>query len=159
MKTFLLLIPGFFLQAPTQLPADAGKTLYTEKALFLCVAFSPDKTTLAFGDSRGTVQLWDFIEGKKKYSFHIGRTDREMKPVLSLAFSPDGKTLATSSLDGRVDLWEVASGKLRLSCKGHVGFVSCVRTVRCCGLPRQTRPRPTTSNRIMSWAFTVATRF
>ena len=66
------------------------------------VAISPDGKTLAIGNMRDTVQLWDIETGEQK-AILTGHTDR----VWTFAFSPDGKTLASGGWDGTVLVWKV----------------------------------------------------
>src|SRR5262249_21632853 len=57
-----------------------------EAASLLSLALAPDGKTLATGDRRGMLTIWDITSGKPRASFptHLG-------PVWSLAFSPDGR--------------------------------------------------------------------
>jgi WD40 repeat protein len=70
------------------------------------VAFSPGGETLAVGDSRGRVGLWDVMSGRRTATLDEGGQ------VLSVAFSPNGQTLAAADYRGYVRLWNVASGGL-----------------------------------------------
>jgi WD40 repeat protein len=80
------------------------------------LAFSPDGTTLATSDIRGTVRLWSLATGRQ-----TGRTmSAGTGTFSSLAFSPDGGLLATADSDGSVRLWNAVTGQ-RISGSVSVG--------------------------------------
>ena len=69
------------------------------------VAFSPDGTTVATGDTDGNVRLWDAATRQE-----IGTPmSSDAQPVDAVAFSPDGTLVAAASSDGNVQLWNVAT--------------------------------------------------
>ncbi|KAF7325637.1 WD40 repeat-like protein [Mycena kentingensis (nom. inval.)] len=82
--------------------ADAG-VLENNKGLISALAFSPDGTLLAAGDSTGRIVLYDV---KKKtmvtsrWTFHTAR-------VNSLSWTASGKHCASGSLDTHVYVWSV----------------------------------------------------
>jgi WD40 repeat protein len=67
------------------------------------LALSPDGKTVAGGDNRGTIHLWDARTGAL-------RTDRELpgtgQPASSVAFDPQGQLLAATG-SGGVRLWRL----------------------------------------------------
>jgi WD40 repeat protein len=63
-------------------------------------AFSPGGRTLAVGDDKGAVILWDIATNRQRALSH------GIEPVAGLAFSSDGSILASSGTDGRVILWD-----------------------------------------------------
>ncbi len=69
---------------------------------FTCMAFAHDSRTLATGDERGAVRLWDVGSLKQKSMFqaHDGW-------VKALGLSSDGKTLVTGGNDGLVKVWNL----------------------------------------------------
>lgn len=73
------------------------------------IAFSPDGTLLAFGESGGgdnTILLWD-VAGKNQVGvIHLPTTP--IWGVSSIVFSPDGKTLASSAAgQNAIQLWDL----------------------------------------------------
>jgi WD40 repeat protein/DNA-binding winged helix-turn-helix (wHTH) protein len=73
----------------------------------LTLAYSPDGTTLAWGDASGAVHLWQMAKGELLLSLkqHHGW-------IWSLAWSPDGQTLATGGDDKTIKLWDACSGEV-----------------------------------------------
>ncbi|RPD61277.1 WD40 repeat-like protein [Lentinus tigrinus ALCF2SS1-6] len=79
-------------------------TLDGAKGTVSALAFSPDGTLLASGDSSGKIVLYNASERKTvttRWSFHSGR-------VNSLAWTADGQHCASGSLDTHVYVWSVA---------------------------------------------------
>src|SRR5262249_3082371 len=76
---------------------------------FHCVAFSPDRKTLATGGDGGRVTLWD-ISGKDLHTFQEGSSN-----VTALAYSPDGRSLASGSASKILHVWDVAERSERLA--------------------------------------------
>ena len=89
-------------------------------APFNSVAFSPDGTTLASGNTNGPVRLWDVATGhqRKPLASHTGA-------VFSVAFSPDGKTLAAATPVG-VRLWDTVTGRQKNPLTAQRGLWSVV---------------------------------
>ncbi|MCU0292608.1 MAG: serine/threonine protein kinase [Thermoanaerobaculaceae bacterium] len=67
------------------------------------LALSPDGTTLAVGDERGEIVLYDVASGRE-----LGRGKLHRGFVYTLRFSSDGKHLASAGDDHRVVLWRLA---------------------------------------------------
>jgi len=78
----------------------ADRNLDTVEAL----AFSPDGTRLAIGDSYQSARIWDATTGQLELEVtHNGSS------VLAVAFSPDGTRLATGSGDKTARIWDIAN--------------------------------------------------
>ncbi|MFF7647512.1 hypothetical protein [Streptomyces canus] len=79
------------------------------------LAFSPDGTRLAVGDSTGHVTLWDG-DLRTRMGILTGTSDTaaggEPEAVGALAFSPDGGTLAVGGHNGTLRLWDTAGQRL-----------------------------------------------
>ena len=70
------------------------------------VAFSPDGTILAAGQTNGKLRLWDAASLAPLVS-HPVPVHGDM--IFDLAFAPDGKHVATASKDGMVKIWSLES--------------------------------------------------
>jgi WD40 repeat protein len=79
------------------------------------LAFSPDGTRLAVGDTTGHVTLWD---GDLRHTTGVLTGTADTAPssrteaVGALAFSSDGRTLAVGGADGTLRLWDTAGQRL-----------------------------------------------
>ncbi|MBL8823747.1 MAG: WD40 repeat domain-containing protein [Planctomycetia bacterium] len=69
----------------------------------LCIAFSPDGTTVAAGSEGGELALWNKATGRLRCDVPDQRGY-----VLSVAFTRDGKTLVSTNSEGEVRCWDVA---------------------------------------------------
>jgi len=74
---------------------------FEEPGQVVCLAYSPDGTTLATAGTDQLISLWDVASGRlrAKFTGHTG-------VVWSLAWSPDGQRLATAGWDGSVRVWD-----------------------------------------------------
>ncbi|MBK6014160.1 hypothetical protein [Streptomyces sp. MBT53] len=79
------------------------------------LAFSPDGTRLAVGDTTGHVTLWDG-DLRHRLGLLTGTSDTAPRSaaeaVGALAFSPDGSTLAVGGQFGTLRLWDTAGQQL-----------------------------------------------
>ena len=86
------------------------------------VAFSPDGTTLASGNSSDPVHLWR-LGGRFRRSMTTLPGDTG---VMSVAFSPDGTALAAGNDDKTIRLWNLATRTCVATLSGHSGWVHSV---------------------------------
>ncbi|KAJ3552698.1 hypothetical protein NM688_g4017 [Phlebia brevispora] len=97
--------------------------LDSNKGAISALAFSPDGSLLAAGDSSGKVILYDAKERKlitSRWTFHSGR-------VHSLAWTADGRHCASGSLDTHVYIWSVEKPTRNIAIKNAAaGGVSAV---------------------------------
>jgi WD40 repeat protein len=86
--------------------APKGVVLGTNGERVNDLAFDPDGTVLASGDSGGTIELWRVAKRgpPTRLEGHEGE-------VTSLAFAPDGEMLASGGDDGTVRLWDPQEGR------------------------------------------------
>ncbi len=78
------------------------------------VAFNPDSSLVAAGDSEGMVHVWSVDTDEE-----VHRLEGHTNTVESVAFSPDGSLLASSSGDSTIRVWDVVSGE-QLAVFSHV---------------------------------------
>jgi WD40 repeat protein len=77
--------------------------------------FSPDGRTVAFGDGRSLVRLWNTQDGSVRILLgHSGM-------VFCVRFSPDGKILASGDEKGTIVLWDWVAGTPIRILTGHQG--------------------------------------
>ncbi|MGH3945573.1 MAG: WD40 repeat domain-containing protein [Pseudonocardiaceae bacterium] len=95
---------------PERLRPEYGEPPLPTYGHLVSIAISPDGQTVAGGDNRGEIHLWDAVTGEL-------RTDRKFpgtgQPAYGLAFDPTGKLLAATDSDG-VRLWRLGSAEPKL---------------------------------------------
>lgn len=74
------------------------------------IAISADGKTLASGDDKGDIRLWDIATARE-----IGAVKGHTARIRSIAFHPKGKSLVVSSVDQTVRLWDLDPAKERWS--------------------------------------------
>jgi WD40 repeat protein/DNA-binding CsgD family transcriptional regulator/DNA polymerase III delta prime subunit len=102
--------------------ADLAKSVFAEiLGNILTVAFSPDGSLLATGDTDYKIRLWDVATGEQLSTWQ-GHEDW----IRAIAFSPDGRTLASGSEDRTVRLWEITTSQCLTTLQGHQDWVRSV---------------------------------
>ncbi|KAG2498300.1 hypothetical protein HYH03_003561 [Edaphochlamys debaryana] len=85
-----------------------------------CVAFSPDRSTLASASTDGSLRLWDAATGEL-VSQMLLQNRMDNATVCSVAWSPDGKQLAAGcgNGDATVRLFDSITGDCVATLEGH----------------------------------------
>ncbi|ORX61745.1 WD40 repeat-like protein, partial [Hesseltinella vesiculosa] len=86
----------------------------------LCLAVSPDSSTLITGSSDATCILWSLPSMRR-----IGTLKGHRHGVLDVCYLPDGQTVVSSSRDHTLIIWHQGKELYRLL--GHVGPVNSVK--------------------------------
>jgi WD40 repeat protein len=89
------------------------------------VAFSPDGTLLAAGNTEGDLFVWEMPSGRERFFRHSWQG-----ALYGLVFTPDGGLIASSNQRGTLSLWDAAGGGDRGQMVGHQGQVWAVCLVR-----------------------------
>ncbi len=86
-----------------------GRHVYRSDSatLVTCLALAADDRTLATGDMRGRVTVWNAQSGAV-----IAEIAAHTQYVQSLAFSRDGRFVFSAGRDDRVCVWDAASGRI-----------------------------------------------
>jgi len=103
---------------------DAGRMhnrLMSDEGVVFSLAFSPDGSLLAAGDTAGRVALWaradltrpHFLEG------HAGA-------VYGLGFTPEGRRLVSTGQDRTARVWDVPTGRLVQPYQWHRSWATCL---------------------------------
>ena len=82
------------------------------------IAFSPDGSLVATGDSNGEIHILR-VSDKQHLATYIGHVDW----IQAIAFSPDGKFLASGSSDRTIRLWDLNTHQSLCVLQGHTGRV------------------------------------
>jgi WD40 repeat protein len=99
--------------------AHFSRTVFTTVlGVAMSMAYSPDNTLLAIGNSDNKIHLWH-IQRSEEFMTLEGHTSW----VLSIAFSPDGTQFASGSLDRTVKIWDLETGRCLHTLQGHLGWV------------------------------------
>lgn len=84
------------------------------------VAFWPDKTRIAVGNSTGQVSVI------RHTSSELFRFNAHNAPVTAVAVNADGTVLASGANDGTAALWNAKTGALIVRLKGHSGKIASI---------------------------------
>lgn len=95
------------------IPNATAKSVYQGSHVFT-VAFAHDGRSVASGDERKQVKIWDPVTGMQQASF-TSHSD----VIRRVEFSRDDRTLMAAAHDGTVSLWDVATGSVKASIRGH----------------------------------------
>jgi WD40 repeat protein/DNA-binding SARP family transcriptional activator len=87
----------------------------------LSLAYSPDHTLLAAGDSNGELRIWRLADYQSIFTVQ-GHTDW----AGAVAFSPDGQQLASGGDDALIHLWDIATGQPMQTLAEHTNYVQAI---------------------------------
>ena len=116
--------PGTRVSPHTEPPIPNGIAALTDpgSAGVQSVAFSPNGTTLAVGDTDGSAYVWNLatrtLTARLRAPGH--------RSVDSVAFSPNGTILATGDYNGSTYLWNLATGTITATLTDPGGTSSSV---------------------------------
>lgn len=79
----------------------------TSDVQYSSLAFSPDGTRLAPGETNGSAAVWSLLTGRE-----IVRILGQTSTIEAIEFSPDGREVATASDDGTVRVWRASGPEL-----------------------------------------------
>lgn len=96
-------------------------SLMSDEGAVFALAFSPDGTYLAAGDTVGRVLLWVAADTTRPRTLE-GHGD----VVYGLGFTPDGRRLVTTGADHSARVWDVATGRLVQGYQWHQSWVTCL---------------------------------
>ncbi|HEV3023362.1 MAG TPA: sigma-70 family RNA polymerase sigma factor, partial [Pirellulales bacterium] len=103
-------------------PADGARSGFQAERDAVCaMAFSPDRTSVAWGMSDGRVTIYD-VETRQLKATHA----KHQQAVTALEFNHDGWSIASASLDGSVKMWAAGCGAEPASFQGHPRAVRSV---------------------------------
>jgi WD40 repeat protein len=96
-------------------------TLMSDEGSVFTLAFAPDGSLLAAGDTRGRVLLWPPAEPTRPRTLegHAG-------VVYGLGFTPDGRRLVSAGADRRARVWDVSTGRVVHEYQWHQSWVTCL---------------------------------
>ncbi|CAG8441277.1 17396_t:CDS:10 [Dentiscutata heterogama] len=93
---------------------EQGDKLSSGRGAITAIAYSPNGSLLAVGDSQGKIYVYDTGSKEVKISewcFHTAR-------IYSIAWSPDSLHLVSGSLDTNIYVWSVEKPSSRIAIKG-----------------------------------------
>jgi WD40 repeat protein/DNA-binding SARP family transcriptional activator len=115
-------LPNALLHRVSFAHAHLANAVFTQTfSSILSVAFSPDRTLLAAGDSNGELRVWRLADYQSLLTVQ-GHTDW----AGAVAFSPDGRQLASGGDDAMVHLWDIATGQSVQTFAEHSNYVQAI---------------------------------
>jgi WD40 repeat protein len=92
-----------------------------DSAAISAVAFSPNGTILATGNTSGNIRLWSLSTGEL-----LATLNQHQRRVTAIAFSPSSELLLSGSTDRTVNLWQVRTGRVLQNFQEHADEVTAV---------------------------------
>eukprot|EP00916_Digyalum_oweni_P013739 GHVL01022544.1.p1 GENE.GHVL01022544.1~~GHVL01022544.1.p1 ORF type:complete len:505 (-),score=59.30 GHVL01022544.1:1344-2858(-) len=87
----------------------------------LCVAFSPDSSTLVSGSGDCTVRIWDLCTEMPLHTC-TGHTHW----VLNVCWSPTSAIFVSAGMDKNICVWDPNNGRLLHKLTGHSQAITCI---------------------------------
>jgi WD40 repeat protein len=103
---------------------DRGRihnSLMSDEGAVFALAFSPDGSVLAAGDTRGRILLW-----APDHPTQPRILEGPYGAVYGLGFTPDGRRLISTGTDRAARVWEVATGRVVQEYQWHGSWVTCL---------------------------------
>jgi len=96
-------------------------TLMSDEGSVFTLAFAPDGSLLAAGDTRGRVLLWAPGDPTRPRTLegHGG-------VVYGVGFTPDGRRLLSAGADRRARVWDVPTGRVLQEYQWHQSWLTCL---------------------------------
>ena len=107
---------GAYLGGPAEpLPDAVVRGLAHDDDFVAAVAFAPDGTTVAVGDSGGNTYLWEVATASviEDLSVGLSGSGSASQGIEAIAYSPDGSLLAVGAVDGTTRMWDLRGRRLR----------------------------------------------
>lgn len=95
--------------------------MFFNKLVVNSICYSPDQHFIAYGDSNGTVSIWDTKKRVKIKSLLLQEGE-----ISCVVFSRDGQIIAASTLDYNIYLWDTSSFNLLHVLKGHTNDINTI---------------------------------
>ena len=96
-------------------PVNLRQTISVELQWISCIAYSPDNVTFAYGNTVGTLVIFDAATGEQSHTI----TEAHASRISSVVFSSDGSTLAScDDVDKVIRLWSINTGNLKATFYG-----------------------------------------
>ncbi|MEL7034737.1 MAG: NB-ARC domain-containing protein [Cyanobacteria bacterium J06592_8] len=116
-------LQGINLQQVNFSHANFDHSVFTQSfGIILSVAFSPDGTQLATGNSNGEIDFYHLAEMQQSHLTCCGHLGR----IICVRWSPDGKILASGGVDQSVKFWDVQTGEHLKTLQKHNNIVMSV---------------------------------
>jgi WD40 repeat protein len=98
------------------------KVLEGHSSLIKTLDMTPDGRRAVSADDRGTILVWDPVQGQGEHRFETHRRPGKTQTVLycrtAVSVTPDRRGVLSGGEDGRIRLWDLESGKCLKALQG-----------------------------------------